>query len=189
MTEALDPTPQPDKPVPAADDEVVYFEGSPLMRGEIVRSLGLVLLGVGLFFLPLAAELLGWWATPWWGILIFMAVGAFLAALPYLLVRTVRYRVTNYRIDYERGLLTKAIDTLELWHVDDISFRQSLLARLLGVGTITIISDDATTPHLVLHGLPNPRPLFEQLKQRVIAVKRQRGVIKMDMGGGGRLGG
>jgi len=31
--------------------------------------------------------------------------------------------------------------------------------------------------------VPNPRPLFENLKQRVIAVKRQRGVIKMDTGG------
>jgi hypothetical protein len=33
-----------------------------------------------------------------------------------------------------------------------------------------------------LKGLPNPRSLFESLKQRVIAVKRQRGVIKMDVG-------
>ena len=30
--------------------------------------------------------------------------------------------------------------------------------------------------------LPNPRPLFETLKQRIIAVKRQRGVVKMDIG-------
>jgi hypothetical protein len=37
-------------------------------------------------------------------------------------------------------------------------------------------------PHLELHGIPNPRPLYEMLKQRVIAVKRQRGVIKMDPG-------
>jgi hypothetical protein len=30
--------------------------------------------------------------------------------------------------------------------------------------------------------LPNPRAIFDQLRQRVITVKRQRGVIKMDVG-------
>lgn len=188
MAEAFDPAGSSATPPPAEEDEVVYFEGSPLMRGEVARTLGLMLGGAAIFLFPLGMDLLGWWSAPWWVIVIFMVVGAGIAALPYLLVRTVHYRVTNYRIDFERGLLTKAIDTLELWHVDDIGFRQSLMARMLGVGTITIISDDATTPRLDLHGLPRPRPLFEQLKQRVIAVKRQRGVIKMDMGGGGRLG-
>jgi hypothetical protein len=45
-----------------------------------------------------------------------------------------------------------------------------------------VISHDKTMPRLVLASLPNPRHLYEQLKQRVIAVKRQRGVIKMDPG-------
>jgi len=35
---------------------------------------------------------------------------------------------------------------------------------------------------LELHGVPNPRQIFDNLKQRIIAVKRQRGVIKMDVG-------
>jgi hypothetical protein len=39
-----------------------------------------------------------------------------------------------------------------------------------------------TTPRLDLVGLPNARPLFEALKTRIIAVKRQRGVVKMDTG-------
>lgn len=45
-----------------------------------------------------------------------------------------------------------------------------------------MISHDETMPRLVMHGLPNAKPLFESLKQRVISVKRQRGVIKMDPG-------
>jgi hypothetical protein len=53
---------------------------------------------------------------------------------------------------------------------------------MLKVGTIRVMSHDQTTPRLELTGLPEPRPIFESLKQRVIAVKRQRGVIKMDVG-------
>ena len=37
-------------------------------------------------------------------------------------------------------------------------------------------------PLLVMHDIPHARELFEQLKQRIIAVKRSRGVIKMDPG-------
>ena len=90
--------------------------------------------------------------------------------------------MTNYRIDYERGLIGKDIDTLELWHVEDIQFHQTFLDRLLAMGTITVISHDLTTPRLIMHSLPNSRHLFDQLKQRIIAVKRQRGVLKMDTG-------
>ena len=58
----------------------------------------------------------------------------------------------------------------------------SIIDRIVNTGDITILSHDDTTPRLELFGVPNPRPLFENLKQRVIAVKRQRGVIKMDTG-------
>ena len=109
-------------------------------------------------------------------------VGLLLMVIPLLIVKQLRYRISNYRIDYEKGLLGKKIETLELWHVDDIEFQQSFFDRIMGVGQITVFSNDKTTPRLELKGLPNPRPLFESLKQRVIAVKRQRGVIKMDLG-------
>jgi uncharacterized membrane protein YdbT with pleckstrin-like domain len=111
-----------------------------------------------------------------------VAVGLILLIAPTIWARTIRYRISNYRIDYEKGLLGKKIETLELWHVDDIEFEQSFFDRVMGVGKITVFSNDKTTPKLELKGLPNPRPLFESLKQRVIAVKRQRGVIKMDIG-------
>jgi uncharacterized membrane protein YdbT with pleckstrin-like domain len=112
----------------------------------------------------------------------FIVVGLLVMLIPWIMTKTLRYRVSNYRIDFERGLLSRSIDTLELWHVEDISFHQSLLDRMLGVGTITIISSDDTSPRLELKSLPKPRQLFESLKQRVISVKRQRGVVKMDVG-------
>ena len=115
-----------------------------------------------------------------WPVAIVLA--AICLLIPIIAIRTIRYRITNYRIDYERGLVSKNIDTLELWHVEDIKFHQGLLDRMLNTGDITVLSHDDTTPRLQLSGVPNPRPLFESLKQRIIAVKRQRGVIKMDTG-------
>lgn len=168
----------------ADDREEVYFHGSPMMRGELgkvfVMFLIALVLAVGPFLIPQARH-----SWPWWAFAIFIVVALLVLLIPILITKSYRYKITNYRIDYERGILGKRIDTLELWHVEDIQFAQSLLERMMGVGTITIISHDDTTPKLVMRSLPDPRPLYETLKQRVIAVKRQRGVVKMDFGGSG----
>lgn len=168
---------------PADDKEEVYYDGSPMVRGEFGTMVLWTLLGLALIATPFLWHYLfdkAWW--PWYVVGGLIVIGLMLMVIPVLVVKQFRYRISNYRIDFERGLLGKKIETMELWHVDDIKFNQSFFDRLMGVGQITIFSDDQTTPQLELKGLPNPRPLFESLKQRVIAVKRQRGVIKMDVG-------
>ena len=164
------------------DQEIVYYEGRPLLRAEQAKAAMWFIVGLVLVSLPILASIFEWtWWRTWMTIVAIL--GALLAiGLPWLLMRTTRYRVTNYRIDFERGILVKRIDTLELWHVDDIKFEQGLLDRIMNVGTITVISDDRTTPKLELGGIPDPRRIFDALKERIIAVKRQRGVLKMDMG-------
>jgi uncharacterized membrane protein YdbT with pleckstrin-like domain len=168
---------------PASDQEDVYYQGSPMLRFELASGRLWVLLGIVIALAPIAIKL---WISPntrivWWVYLVAIAIGLVFLFAPWIKSKTIRYRITNYRIDFERGLLSRTIDTIELWHVEDLKFRQSFLHRLLNVGTIQIISADETTPTLYLNGLPNPRELFQTLEQRVIAVKRQRGVVKMDM--------
>jgi hypothetical protein len=168
----------------ASDDlEEVYYEGSPLLRGEMSTVLLYGLIGAVLIAIPLLVRHYEpTWHLPLWVMLVFFGLGVISLLIPVFVARSVRYRITNYRIDYERGMLSKNIDTLELWHVEDLSFHQSLWGRITGVGTIRIISHDDVNPTLMIRSVPNSRHLFETLKQRVIAVKRQRGVIKMDTG-------
>lgn len=169
---------------PAGDVEKVYFEGTPMLRGELMFTTFWVVLGILILAAPGAwMYFKGTENTPWWAWLIAVLLAAAVILVPILTIKRTRYRISNYRIDREIGLLSKKIETLELWHVEDIQFYQSLGDRLLRVGTITVISHDDTTPRLELRSLPSPRPLFETLKNRVIAVKRQRGVIKLDGGG------
>ena len=168
---------------PADDKEEVYYEGSPMVRGEVGMFMLWSVLGVIVLLTPFLWHFVfgkEWW--PWYVVVGAVVVGVLLMVIPLLVVKQYRYRISNYRIDFERGLLGKRIETMELWHVDDVEFQQSFFDRIMGVGQITVFSNDKTTPRLELKGLPNPRPLFESLKQRIIAVKRQRGVIKMDVG-------
>jgi membrane protein YdbS with pleckstrin-like domain len=167
---------------PADDTEKVYYEGSPMVRAQLGAVMFWGLIALLLVAAPIVYRVLkgDWW--PWYVVAGLIVVGLLLLVIPLLIVKQFRYRISNYRIDFERGLLGKRIETMELWHVDDLEFKQSFFDRIMGVGQITVFSNDKTTPKLELKGLPNPRPLFESLKQRVIAVKRQRGVIKMDIG-------
>jgi len=147
-----------DNPVDA--NEVVYFEGSPALRGSLGRLLLCGILGVGIIMSAVALRTQGWWVP-----LVGLVLAAAVMAITIVQIRSVRYRISNYRIDYERGLFSKDIDTLELWHVEDLKFHQSLPDRVLNIGSIIVVSHDETTPRLLLRALPNPRPVFETLKQ------------------------
>lgn len=189
MTDIPPPTtssaaiPHPDPDVRTADDtQVTYYEGSPKLRGELGLLFLWTIIGIILIAVPIILHSARQDGVPWW----LIAGGVLLALLcwtiPGILVRREFFRITNYRIDVERGLLFKNYDTTELWHVEDVHLRQSPIDRMFNVGTITIISADATNPRLELNSVSDPRKLLETLKTRIIAVKRQRGVVKLDAG-------
>lgn len=189
-TAPTSPAPAPPESVtphaPPTDQDEIYYEGSPLLRGELDKILVYGGIGIVLMMIPIFmprmfnGTLPAWWH--WWLTAAFLVAGLVVLLVPLIMTRSIRYRVTNYRINWERGLFGKDIDTLELWHVEDLKFRQSIFQRMMGVGTITIMTHDDTTPNLVLRSVPNARYLFETLQQRVIAVKRGPGVLKVDTG-------
>ena len=185
MTQSETPlTPAPDdRPhKPADDSEEVYFEGSPLLRAELGE---VFLWGLGgVVLLAIAIANLAYWKMtwPWWVYMALVLVAAIVTFMPMMLRKTLKYRITNYRIDISSGVLARNTDTVELWHVEDLRLHQSLINRIAGVGAITITVHDQALPKFTLRGLPKPQELFKMLEQRVIAVKRQRGVMKVDAG-------
>lgn len=171
---------------PAQDVEVIFYEGSPKLRGEASLIFKCVVTAIVIALIPFVVAYFRRGnpdhAPLIWTSVICALLALIVLFLPSLLVRKNRYRISNYRIDHEQGLLSKRIDTIELWHVDDVQMIQSITDRILGVGTINVHSNDATSPVLPLRSLPEPRKLYDAIKQRVIAVKRQRGVMKFDGG-------
>ena len=159
-----------ERPHRAADDrEEVYYKGSPLLRGEVGRFLIFLIVGMVLIAGPLLLRFTSLDVRiPWWLLLIFVILGLMVIVFPALMLRTITYRISNYRIDFERGILSKNIDTLELWHVDDVKLHQSLLDRMLGCGTITVMSKDDTTPRLDLHGYAGIAKSLYQLSTRTV---------------------
>jgi len=95
-----------------------------------------------------------------------------LAGLPkavwtYLVHISNKYKISLRRVETEHGVLAKKVDSLELWRVLDVDYSQSLIDRIFDNGKIKLTSTDQSDPELVLHGLPNHRELFEQLRDAV----------------------
>ncbi len=66
-----------------------------------------------------------------------------------------RYRLTNQRFFHEHGILRRITDRVEVIDIDDVTFEQGIVERMLGVGTLRVTSSDKTTPELSLPGIDN----------------------------------
>lgn len=99
----------------------------------------------------------------------------------WLAVRCTRFALTSQRFRVERGILNKHFDDLELYRVKDVTLQQPLIQRIVGLGTVTMITSDATTPTLVLPAIPDSREVLDRLRAEVERVRRERGVRELDV--------
>ncbi len=94
---------------------------------------------------------------------------------PYLTIGTV-YEVTNQRIRVIKGLLGNKIEEIELVRVRDTTVKQHVGERMLDVGDVTVLSNDASAPELVLNNVKNPIEVRELIRKAVIEEKNRRGM-------------
>lgn len=65
----------------------------------------------------------------------------------------VHYQLTTHRLVHDAGLLRRVNNRVEVIDMNDITFIQGPVERMLGIGSIRIISSDTTDPTLILHGV------------------------------------
>ncbi len=89
---------------------------------------------------------------------------------------SVSYRLTTRRFFHEKGILRRVTDRIELIDIDDITVEQSIIDRLVGVGTIKITSSDRTHPELVLRGIKDARRVADLMDNARLEERRRRAV-------------
>jgi len=90
----------------------------------------------------------------------------------HLYRKSIKFRVSTTVIEYERGMLSKRIDVVQLWRVRDVVYKQNLIDRILGIAHVEVVAQDATNPDMEIVGMPASRQLFEQLRDS-IEIQRQ----------------
>ncbi len=103
-----------------------------------------------------------------------VAVGARLVRLGWrtLVLRSHRYGVSNQRIMVESGVLSKSLAEIDVRTIDDITFRQTFVERLLGIGQIAILSSDPSNARVRLVGVPDPRQVRELIRNSAYQATR-----------------
>lgn len=157
-------------PQPPAREETLW-QGTPsttLLIGHIA-GIVLVLIGIPLLTRFFASTMddaqregmirFGYWAT---AILLTIQLIALLVA--WIQLRSTMYRVSNQRVIVEQGIFSKTVDEIDLRYVDDSNFTQSLAERILGIGSVTLMSSDASSPRYVLRSIKNPRDVRELIR-------------------------
>ena len=108
--------------------------------------------------IPLGLWLIRWWTT-----------------------RTTVYELTTQRLKIHRGILTRRLEEVELYRVKDYVLEQPLFLRLLGLGNLTLVSSDATTPSIVLRAIAGVAAVREQLRTAVQAERDRKRVRELDV--------
>ena len=85
-----------------------------------------------------------------------------------------RYRLSEDRLFCETGFLNIKSDEVLLYRVRDLRLTINLAQRILGVGTVCVISSDKSVPHLDLKNIKSPREVKELIHQNVEAAKDKR---------------
>ena len=85
-----------------------------------------------------------------------------------------RYRLSEDRLFFEKGLLNLKADEVLLYRVQDLELTISLGQRIFGVGTVCVHSSDKSIPHLDLKDIKHPREVKELIHQCVEDAKDRR---------------
>ncbi|MBN2025102.1 MAG: PH domain-containing protein [Pirellulales bacterium] len=88
----------------------------------------------------------------------------------------VRYKLTSLRFFHESGILVHTTDLIEVIDMDDITFRQTIIDRLVGVGTIRIVSSDRSHPDLSVPGIENVQAVAGMMQEARHAERLSRGL-------------
>ena len=168
--------PSADAPLPS--DRRMLYEGSPSWKAYLGHYMlaafaAALLVGIALMVhgsgAPLATKLLDV-AVP---VAIAMLYGLGLN----IYRKSMKFRVTNTVIEYERGMLSKRIDVVQLWRIRDVVYKQNLVDRILGIAHVEVVAQDVKNPDLEIVGLPASRQLFEQLRDAIEIQRQAKNVV------------
>jgi phage terminase Nu1 subunit (DNA packaging protein) len=86
------------------------------------------------------------------------------------------YQLTNQRFIHKEGILRQVSDRIEVIDMDDVTYEQTIIDRMLSVGTIRIASSDRSHPLLCLRGIDDVHRIADLIDDVRRKERRKRGL-------------
>jgi uncharacterized membrane protein YdbT with pleckstrin-like domain len=135
--------------------EQVVFEGRPVWR-SILSFYVLGLLGA-----VVAGVVLGFAVGTALGVVVWLVLFALVLLVGFLRRISTRYTITNQRLRIERGILSRSVQQTRIERVQNVNTHQTLVARLLRVGTVDFDTAGTDDSDFVFAGVGDPARVVE----------------------------
>jgi membrane protein YdbS with pleckstrin-like domain len=163
--------------------EAIVFQGHPniliyigsLSLAALVTVLGLI----GLVYFRGDHGFMN--AAMWYLSLAGMLGGLITFGVRYLQIEFIKYRLSNQRLFITTGILSRKTVETELFRVRDISVHQSLIERMIGIGTIHALTTDKDIPEMYFRGINEPLKIKEVLRQHVMEARQRTRTRDLDV--------
>jgi uncharacterized membrane protein YdbT with pleckstrin-like domain len=109
----------------------------------------------------------------WFSAIALAVIQVVAALIAWVRLRSTSYTVTNQRVMIEQGIVAKTVDEIDLRYIDDSLFHQSIGDRILGIGSVTLLSSDKTTPRTTLRSIREPRKVRELIRAEAYKVSQR----------------
>jgi uncharacterized membrane protein YdbT with pleckstrin-like domain len=108
-----------------------------------------------------------------WIILATLLVAGLHLTIRFFEIRSVKYFISTSRIKITTGIFDRHIKEIELYRIQDTSAFQSFFSRMLGKGSLFIVSGDKSEPRIEIKSVPNHEDLREKLRNAVLAARQK----------------
>ena len=109
------------------------------------------------------------WQNIGWFIACLLLVPIPFALWKWLETRNTIYSLSDQRLKFTRGVLTKTTEDLELYRVRDTKFEQGFFERMVGLGHVQLFTTDESSPSIVLPYIHDAEAVREKIRGLVEA--------------------
>jgi uncharacterized membrane protein YdbT with pleckstrin-like domain len=110
-----------------------------------------------------------------------LVVPVFMWLIRWWITKCTSYELTTQRLKISSGVLNRKLDELELFRVKDYAMDQPLALRIVGLGNLTLVTSDASTPTVAIRAIANVEDVREKLRTAVQAERDRKRVREMDV--------
>ena len=121
------------------------------------------------------------WTNFWWFVSCILVLPIPFALWKWFTVRCTRYTLTTQRLQLETGVFSKHLEEIELYRIKDSELLRPFVQRIVGLGTVRVLSSDSTMPEMMVHSVANADGLRELIREHVEKVRKARGVRELDV--------
>jgi len=149
-----------------AEGETILFEGHPSWRSILAFYFKGALIA-------LVAAVIGYFATGsevGWGVVVLLVFLAGVILVGLIMRIAVTYRVTDQRLNIQRGILSRRVQETRLTRVQNVNTEQGPLERLLRVGAVDFDTAAGDDYDFTFRGVADPEGIARRVDQAIRAM-------------------